>query len=395
MSTQIGIGKSKKRDAILAASESVNRALETFGENKPDIIFVYATFGYNFSDLIKEIKKVGRGAFVIGGSVFGIIDKDGSDTDLNRVLVCAISSSDFKMTPLIAHGLLDNSRQAGKDLSNIILDKKIDDIRGLFLMLDGLHISDPDSMLTEIFASIPKNVAVFGGSAAEPLLWKNTYQFYDEEVYEDSVVGVVFSGNITIEVGSSNGSQELGGSHIITKAEGSKIFEIDNKPAMELFKEIYGEDQKEINAVTATGVCLGIKSSSPHEDNDSLELRIPLASYDDGSVLMAAAWKNGTNIYICQRNVDLIANRNRDLINKILDNHNDKKPILVFQSDYIGRSADQIGIEAAKNEIDETLNSLGTSVSLFGAYLYGELSSLDGLPAFHNWTGAFACLYIE
>lgn len=262
-------------------------------------------------------------------------------------------------------------------------------------MIDGLHASDPDSMLNEISTSIPKDISIFGGSASEPLLWKNTYQFYDEEVFEDSVVGVVFSGNITIEVGSSHGSQELGGFHIITKAEGSKIFEIDNKPAIELFTEIYGNDQKEINAVTAAGVCLGTKIKSQSGGDDHLELRIPLASYDDGSILMAAAWEEGTNIYVCQRNIELITKRNTEVIKKILKKHNNQKPILVFDSDCLGRSAEQIGSEASKNEVDSALHAFDGFVPWFGAYLYGEFSSLEGVAAFHNWTGAFACIYID
>jgi hypothetical protein len=395
MSTQIGIGKSKSKDAILAAKESVQKAIESFGETQIDMVFVYATFGYNFKELISEIKKEAKGAFVVGGTVFGVIDKDGSDTELNRVLVCVISSTDFQMTPIIAHGLLNNSLQVGKDLREGITSKNINNIKGLFLMLDGLHASDPDSMLKEVSIAIPKNVAIFGGSAAEPLLWKNTYQFYDEDVFEDSVVGVVFSGNITIEVGSSHGSQELGGVHVVTKAEGPRIFEIDNKPAIELFTELYGEGQREINAVTAAGVCLGTKIPSSSGGDDHLELRIPLSSSEDGSIVMAASWSVGTKIYICQRNVEMIASKNTEVIDNILKKHNNKKPILVFESDCLGRSADQIGNDASKNEIDAGIKAFGGDMPWFGAYVYGELASLEDVAAFHNWTGAFACFYTD
>ncbi len=395
MSTLIGIGKSKLIDTVSAAKETVRGALSTLEGKKPDIIFVYATFGYEFQDLIKSIKLESGGAFVVGGSVFGIIDKEGGDTELNRVMVCAISSDDFKMTPVMAKGLSAGSGAVGINIKNEILGKNILDIKGLYLVVDGLHISDPDSMLREISTSLPKEAAIFGGSAAEPLLWKNTYQFFDDAVYEDSVVGVIFSGHITIDVTSSHGSQELGGFHVVTRANGPKIFEIDNKPAMNLFSELYGSEQKEINAMTAAGVCLGTKIYTKEGKDEHLELRIPLSSDKDGSIIMAAAWSEGTKIFICQRNVELISKRNLEVISELLLRHEGKTPVLVFEADCLGRSADQIGKDDAAQDILSSVNAFRGEPLWFGAYFYGELASVEEIAAFHNWTGAFACFYLD
>lgn len=396
MATHVGIGKSKLVDSVAAGKEAVSLALSNLDRNKPDMVFVYATFGYNFSDLIKSVKAASSNAFVIGGTVFGVIDKeDGGDTELNRVLVCAISSDDFKMTPFISRGLSYSSKEAGARMKDAIIKENISNIKGLYLVLDGLRAIDPDSMLAEVSKSLPEGTPVFGGSASEPLLWKNTYQFYDTEVLEDSVVGIVFSGDIMIDVTSSHGSQELGGVHTVTRAEGSRIFEIDNKPAMNLFTELYGFKQTEINGVTAIGVCLGTKIIIPNDHEEHLELRIPLSSNKDGSIVMAAAWPEGTKIYICQRDIELISKRNKEVIESLLKRHDGKIPLLVFESDCMGRSGDQIGKEAADKDVSSAIEAFPGDPLWFGAYLYGELASIKGVAAFHNWTGSFACIYVD
>lgn len=307
--------------------------------------------------------------------------------------MCAIYSDDFKMTPIVTTGILGKSKEAGLSLAKQITDSALLDIKGLYLFMDGLKASDPDTMLRELQNQSKLKVPIFVGSAGEPLLWKNTYQFYGDKVLEDSVVGIIFSGKVSISVASSNASHDLGAFHEVTKAGGARIYEIDNRPAIELFKEIYGSGDAKISGLTAISVCLGTKVVM--SNGEVLELRIPLASYDDGSILMAASWPVGTKIYVCQRNIELIPPQNAEAVKIVLDMHGGRKPQLVFESDCMGRSPEQIGLEASRKEIQSIIDVTNGESLMFGGYFYGELASIDNVAAFHNWTGSVGCLYVE
>lgn len=395
MSTHLGLGQSRADDPTVAGKEAVNMALANFGGLVPDIIFLYATFGYDFAELVHAVRAAGHGAVVVGGTTLGIITKAGPESEFHRVSVCAIKSDDFTMTPLMTRGLLGRSAVAGKELAGAIKMSGVDNIRGLYLYLDGLHSSDPDSLLLELESVLPNGAPVFGGTASEPFLWKNTYQFFNDEVLEDAVVGVLFSGKVNIVVTSSHGSQELGAVHEVTKAEGTMISEIDHKPAMDLFSDLYGSKQTTINATTAVGVCLGVRAPTVIPGGESVELRIPLAAQEDGSIIMAAAWPVGTKIYICQRDASRIVERSASVAKSLVEGHGGDKPLVVFHADCVGRAADQIGKDVALAEVRATIDAFPPDTPWFGAYVYGELASVGGKPAFHNWTGAIASFYLE
>jgi hypothetical protein len=393
MSTKIGLGRSRADDSAAAGEEAVKQALQEFDGKQPDVIFLYATFGYDFTVLLRAVRASSGGATVIGGTTLGIITHDGPENEFHRVSVCAMQSDDFHMTPLLARGLLGRSASAGGELAEAIRAAGVSSIKGLYLYLDGLHISDPDSLLEAVGAVLPLGTPVFGGTASEPLLWKNTYQFYHDEVLEADAVGVIFSGNIDIVVTSSHGSQELGVVHEVTRAEGARIYEIDHKPAMRLFSELYGHEEKQISAATAAGVCLGVRPEVIEEGAEGVELRVPLASEEDGSIIMAAAWPSGTKIYVCQRDTSRIVERAMLVAKNLTDAHKGARPLVVFHADCVGRSADQIGRETAFAEVRATIDAFPEGTPWFGAYVYGELAPVGGKPGFHNWTGAITSFY--
>lgn len=395
MSTYIGLGQSHADDPAEAGEEAVAKALKDFPEATPDVIFLYATFGYDFGALLQSVRARSHGATVVGGTTLGIITATGPETEFHRVSVCAIKSDEFHMYPLLSRGLLGRTAAAGEEIGTAIAKLGKQDIRGLYLFADGLRVADPDALLAAIEAKIPAGVPVFGGTASEPFLWKNTYQFYNDEVLEDSTVGILFTGKLNIAVVSSHGSEELGAVHEVTRAEGARIYEIDNKPAMHLFTELYGVEQKEVSATTAVGVCLGVRPQTIEEGGEAVELRVPLSSEKDGSIIMAAAWPVGTKIYICQRDAARIIERAGTVARDLVAKHGGAKPLLVFHADCVGRSADQVGRDVSVAEVRATIDAFPKGTPWFGAYVYGELAPVGGHPAFHNWTGAIASLYLE
>ncbi len=395
MSTYIGIGRSHSDEPAIAGEESVRAALHGIGDQTPDIIFVYATFGYDFPALLRSIRAAGHGVPVVGGSTLGIITHDGPEDEFHRVSVCVMKSDEFKMHPFVVQGLLGRSSAAGKEFADKLRATGVDDARGLFLFLDGLKAADPDAFLREVDEVLPKGVPVFGGTASEPLLWKNTYQFFGDDVLEDAAVGVLFSGKVDIIVTSSHGSRDLGVIHEVTKAEGPRIYEIDGRPAIGLFTDLYGEEGREISAATAAGVCLGVRTDDTSSNDQHIELRVPLASEDDGSIIMAAAWPAGTKIYLCQRDPARILEQAKQAASSLVEQRGGARPLVVFHADCVGRSIDQIGRDAAVAEVRATIDAFPADTPWFGAYVYGELAPVGGKSGFHNWTGAIASFYSQ
>ena len=66
-----------------------------------------------------------------------------------------------------------------------------------------------------------------------------TYQYCDDEVITDGVSYALLSGTAQAGWAISHGCIPIGGERIVTRSQGNIIYEIDGKPAMEVFEEYY------------------------------------------------------------------------------------------------------------------------------------------------------------
>ena len=69
---------------------------------------------------------------------------------------------------------------------------------------------------------------------------KATYQFCGDQVHQDSVPVLLFSGPLVCSAGVASGWKPLGETAKITKSEGNVVYEINGKPAIEFYRHYFG-----------------------------------------------------------------------------------------------------------------------------------------------------------
>ena len=107
------------------------------------------------------------------------------------------------------------------------------------LLADGYR-SRPDALLDGM-ARAGHSGALVGAAASENGSHGRTYQFYGDQVTSNSVVGFALSGGFETVIDITQGCQPVGDPMIITKADENLIFEIDGRPAFEVFVELIGK----------------------------------------------------------------------------------------------------------------------------------------------------------
>jgi len=68
-----------------------------------------------------------------------------------------------------------------------------------------------------------------------------SFQFFNGKIYNNSVIAIVFGSDLEIGYGTATGAESLGKTMFITKSKDQIVEEIDGKPAVERFFEIYKE----------------------------------------------------------------------------------------------------------------------------------------------------------
>lgn len=94
-----------------------------------------------------------------------------------------------------------------------------------------------ESLLFDLCKIIPGGFLT-GGLASS----QNTHPQIANEIYEGGISGAIFTPQVPIITGLSQGCSPIGPTHTITQCERNVLVELDNQPALEVFKQDIGED---------------------------------------------------------------------------------------------------------------------------------------------------------
>src|ERR687893_1537756 len=138
MATRAGVGMSRHHNPNLAGREAAEQALKKAGIAKPDMVFMFASIGYDQPSVLGAVREATGGVPLTGCSVEGTIDGDEADESGFSVLVTAVSSEELRWHNGLATGLSADSCALGKQVAKELLPHLSADTIGLFVFPDGL-----------------------------------------------------------------------------------------------------------------------------------------------------------------------------------------------------------------------------------------------------------------
>src|ERR687894_3298504 len=110
MATKAGVGMSRHHNPSLAGREAAEQALQKAGVSKPDLVFMFASIGYDQHSVLRAVRQTTGWAPLSGCSVEGTIDGDNADESNFSVLVTAVSSEDLHWRNGLTSGLRADPR---------------------------------------------------------------------------------------------------------------------------------------------------------------------------------------------------------------------------------------------------------------------------------------------
>ncbi len=140
------------------------------------------------------------------------------------------------------------------------------DLRYIFLLSDGVNVNGSD-LVRGIYDVVDEQVIVTGGLAGDGADFKHTLVSLDGAPKEKLIAAVGFYGDaIQIGYGSVGGWNPFGPERQITKSRGNILYELDGRPALDLYKEYLGEDAANLPG-SALFFPLSIKPAQQSEHN--------------------------------------------------------------------------------------------------------------------------------
>ena len=164
----------------------------------------------------------------------------------------------------------------------------------------------------------------------------------------------------------------------VTKSEGSVVHELDNRPAISIYEDYFGEKASELRkeplARMAITYPLGIKIP----DLDEYLIRDPITVDDNGAITCAAEIPEGSEIRLMIGSKEKAIEAAKDAAKKLMKDFEEQgsAPKLILMFNCIAR--EKLFGQAAKDEIQAVMEIIGKDVPLLGFYTYGEQAPVGG-----------------
>ena len=233
-----GVGQSSRVDTAAAVEEAARGAMEGLPDGKADLTLVYATVEHAgaLEQELATLHQVTGTSNTVGCSGLGILTDRGEIEGESGVAVMALASDTVRVHPFARDSLKDNDGAVGQEIARAV---ERDHPSLTVLLADGYR-SRPDVMLDGMTRGGHSGPLV-GAAASENGSHGRTYQFFEDRVTSNSVVGFALSGDCETVIDITQGCQPVGAPMVITKAHENLIFEIDHRPAFEVFAELVGK----------------------------------------------------------------------------------------------------------------------------------------------------------
>ncbi len=363
-------------------------SIESFPDmDSPEtLVLVFAAPEYSHHpEPLEEIAKHYSHSKIIGcstaGEIAGSIISDHSiSVAVIRFNKTNIALAKYKISSA------EESYVAGKDIANQL---RSPDLRGIFILSEGLKINGSE-LVKGVNEGVKEfeQVVVTGGLAGDGTAFKKTWTICNGLIDTQMILAIGFYGPyIKIGHASRGGWDTFGPERRITRATNNILYEIDDKPALSLYKKYLGEKSADL---PSSGLLFPLAIRKDLDDRKRLVRTILGIDEAEQSLTFAGDIPVGHMAQLMHANFDQLVISASEAATKAMESIGNKQnitsvPLLSIAISCVGRRL-LLG-ERTVEEVESVIESLPPETLQVGFYSYGEISPYDGGSSdLHNQT---------
>ncbi|MEC4003996.1 FIST N-terminal domain-containing protein [Flavobacterium sp. SUN052] len=316
------------------------------------------------TEIIDNIRKEFPYEHIVFGSTSGEIIEANVFDDSIVVTAIEFEKSTFEIR---TENVLNHNKDA-KKMGEILYDKMPkENLKHLFVISEGSFVNG-SSLIEGLEKNIQNSVPISGGMCGDDAKFEKTLASYKENPKEGEVVLIGFYGEtLEISFSSFGGWSTFGPERIITKSDANILYEIDDQPALDLYKKYLGDKADQLPQasllyplnVTMEGRTQAVVRTILGIDNDNLSMTLA------GDVPVNA------KVQLMMASVDGIVEGAKTAAKLAIQNRV-KQPELAILISCVGRKL--VMNQRVEEEIEEVQNIVGKNVAITGFYSYGEMA---------------------
>lgn len=392
----IGVGFSAEKEAPEAIKEAVRMAKKAVASETINLAIVFSSIELASDSLLRTLDNLLGAIPIIGSSGAAVITPQGILKNGLVIMLLSLPAHIYFNTASVTDIRAKTALAAGREMA----DKLLYGFKGIrrdvsIIFSDGL-IDEGSSLIYGLQERLGRSFPLVGASASDNLSFSKTYLYSNEGIFNDGAIGILLGGKLNFGLGIKHGWKPLGKQRDITQAKGNILYEIDNKPAVNIYQEYLTysiaelkKDIRRISILYPIGVYL--------EGEEEYLLRNVISVEDNGALRLQGNVTTGNTVRLMIGTKDSCFDATREateeakkgLFNLVSDTQKAGMNNFVLVFDSVSRYT--LLRRDAEKEIEIIRAAFGQDMPVIGLYTYGEQAPLraityQGQAYFHNQT---------
>lgn len=339
-----------------------NSLTESFS---PTLAMVFASVAHDLKELGSRFGE--HGIDVFGASSAGEIMNDEVREDSISVLLLEIDRGAYRLN------MFDGEGRSSKQLGSSIAEwGKTIFSNPAIMLVAARFLADGEQIVEGTIHAMGRQIPLFGGFAGNNLLSQETFVFDSSRVLSDGACVLVFDQDL-IELNgvAASGWKGIGTTKTVTKSRGNLVYEIDNEPAVDIYKKYLDLDDNPL--VGAEYPLLVTRKDG------SCVFRGAMAINEDRSIAYGGAIHEGAKVRFSMPPGIEIMDQSIKLISEVVRHAAGPDVIVVFSC-----AARHLALGPLVEEEHSAIRELW-GAPMAGLFTFGEIGPHpDGRCDFHN-----------
>ncbi|MDD2326156.1 MAG: FIST N-terminal domain-containing protein [Alphaproteobacteria bacterium] len=367
--------------ALAGGKDEIESLLDRVIAFDPHFLLLFAAPSLLQDESIKRLISFKlEGRQFIGCSTAGEISAQGHLANTLSILAMRFDATEVR-TATATVSSSAQSTQAGGQLAESLKGPKL---QGVIVFTPGIGVNG-DHIVEGIVSSLGRQISLSGGLAGDETAFKSTQTICNGDFYTDRLVAVGFYGDaIVLSTGSEGGWRTFGPARRVTKSVDNVLYELDNKPALQLYKQYLGEKARQL---PASGLAYPFALLRDDRTTSGLIRSALNIDHENEALVMAGNVPEGAKVCLMHADVFALTQGAAQAAAEALRTHDgpEENGCALLVS-CVGRRM-VLGIDV-DDEVEAVVDSFLPGTPLAGFYAYGEICSAGtlGKAELHNQT---------
>ena len=160
---------------------------------------------------------------------------------------------------------------------------------------------DGHKLISSLKKSFGPDTIYYGGMAGDDWTLKGTFVFANEQETDFGIAAIVFDGNkVQLKGMATTGWKPMGISRVVTRSKDKLLFEIDGKPAVDMYLKYLGKDANTKNFDVFKDVAFEYPFIVERDVNETVLISPMKIDHDENALVTDIAMPEGTSFWFAR-----------------------------------------------------------------------------------------------